>query len=288
MFAKYLPAIVAAGLTVIPAFAQTSAISGSPHFDVVSVRPAEKPSGVRRHSAGRIDYEGIGIAELIIKAFGGREYQIEFPKWVPHFLNILDRTPRADLDFRFYTIAATFPPATTSEELQFMLQEMLRERFHLVTHRETKELPLYEVTIAQSGIGIHESPPRNAVPGVAEDDEHFEGVRHSQKVSFSETGMHYEGDYTIALLATDLTSSLPYPVVDGTGLSKYYVVDFFWSWNPYSQPPSEPGFPNRASAPYIQELIATMNKKLGLKVELHRVPTEVIVIDQLDRVPSEN
>ena len=52
------------------------------HFDVASVKPAEMPKPIRRHSPGRIAYEGIGLAELITKAFALPQYQVVWPDWV--------------------------------------------------------------------------------------------------------------------------------------------------------------------------------------------------------------
>jgi uncharacterized protein (TIGR03435 family) len=42
-----------------------------------------------------------------------------------------------------YDIVAKVPPGSSKEQRMLMLQSLLAERFKLVVHYETKELPIY-------------------------------------------------------------------------------------------------------------------------------------------------
>ncbi len=42
---------------------------------------------------------------------------------------------------------------------QRMLQALLEDRFKLVVHTETKELPVYSLTLAKNGSKLHEAKP---------------------------------------------------------------------------------------------------------------------------------
>jgi uncharacterized protein (TIGR03435 family) len=265
---------------------QPAVAAGSPHFDVASVRLADGRSLVRRRSPGRIDYEGMTMFQLLQKAYAVPDYRIVSPDWIPR-MGAKPKNP----DSRYYTIVATMPSATTNDQFRAMLQNLLRERFGLREHRETKDLPVYGLGIANGGIRMRESPSRDSTkvdPALA-DSENVESIRRGETrhESFGEFGMRLQGDFTVADIANSFMLWLPHSIEDCTGLSKYYGVDLSWSWNPYFEPPAD-GVANKAADAYVKELFSTIEKKLGLKVELRSVPTELIVIDHLDHVPTEN
>ena len=126
-----------------------------PEFEAVSVKPAAPlepgtPAGGRggpgSTSPGQINYRNINFTTLLRQAFGVRPFQIVAPAWM--------NTER-------YDIVAKLPPGTTNEQLSLMLRKVLAERFALVTHHETREVPVYEMQVGKNGPKFHESP---AVP----------------------------------------------------------------------------------------------------------------------------
>src|SRR5262249_52759642 len=54
-------------------------------------------------------------------------------------------------------IVARVPAGATKEQVKFMLQNLLAERFKLTLHRETKELPIYALIMAAKGPKLKES-----------------------------------------------------------------------------------------------------------------------------------
>jgi len=61
------------------------------------------------------------------------------------FINA-DKLPGAKFDFE-----AVVPEGTTKEQFHKMIQNFLIERFHLRYHRETREIPVYELRVAPGG-----------------------------------------------------------------------------------------------------------------------------------------
>jgi uncharacterized protein (TIGR03435 family) len=80
----------------------------------------------------------------MLRAYGVRRYQISGPAWI---------------DTARFDIAAKIPPSTAEPEFVTMLRNLLSERFGLVVHRETKELPLYELIVAQGGHKMKAADP---------------------------------------------------------------------------------------------------------------------------------
>ena len=57
-----------------------------------------------------------------------------------------------------YQIDATMSAGTTKAQFEFMMQNLLMERFHLEVHRETRSFPGYELVVARAGPKLRESP----------------------------------------------------------------------------------------------------------------------------------
>jgi uncharacterized protein (TIGR03435 family) len=104
----------------------------APEFEVASVKP--HPSGDSPHVSiaadpGRLTYTNITVRGLIREAYGLKIYP---PSRGPDALST-DR----------YDVIAKVPSEASREQRMLMLQALLAERFKLVVHRETKELPIY-------------------------------------------------------------------------------------------------------------------------------------------------
>jgi uncharacterized protein (TIGR03435 family) len=75
-----------------------------------------------------------------------------------------------------------------------------------------------------------------------------------------------------------LSNQLRSPVHDGTGLTAKYDFVLSWSWE------EGPGAQAAAAADLINQLPA----QLGLKLERKKGPVEVLVVDHIEKVPTEN
>ena len=216
--------ITVASLVVCAVFGQTA--PGPPAFEVASVKPAERPGPIRRHSPGRIRYEGIEFPELIRKAFGLPQYKVIWPDWIAGVAR--DHPPKEKLDPRYFTIEATLPPETTVAEFQLMFQNLLVDRFGLALHRATRQLAQYELSFAEGGPKMAKAKPvpDGAPPGLPDDNEDLARIRHmsTQTLSFGEEfGMRVRGDYAVAGIAELFSNYLQHPLVDRTGSTECRV-----------------------------------------------------------------
>jgi len=169
-----------------------------------------------------------------------------------------------------------------------MLQDLLADRFQLKAHRETKELPVYELLVARGGPKLKVSEDQTPA-----DPPSFTG----QPVNATPRGAFGFGSGVVdsrAVPLSRLTEFLRLPlgrhVVDKTGLSGLF--DITLRWDPKSEQASttfevSPGAPpplRDASGP---SLFTALQEQLGLRLRAARDPIDVIVIDSLQR-PTEN
>jgi uncharacterized protein (TIGR03435 family) len=166
--------------------------------------------------------------------------------------------------------------AASIDELRMMLRNLLAERFQLKFHRETKELPIYALTVDKGGARLKEHPFQNAgEPWIEERAEKFLHMNLSAR------------SVTMKYFAFRLSQSLDRPVVDQTGLSGDY--DFELSYT-RDLPPGIPenaqlnGVPIDTSGPNI---FAALPQQLGLKLEPKKGPVSIFVIDHAEK-PAEN
>jgi uncharacterized protein (TIGR03435 family) len=156
---------------------------------------------------------------------------------------------------QFEILARAEDPETTDKQVRVMLQTLLEERFQLRIHRETKILSSYTLRTAPGGARLEQAQKE----GTDRCDRTMEGGRYELECR------HVQ----IVTLTNALAILLRGPVVDQTGLTGDY--DFALSWegdDPYA------GVPDAI-------------EKFGLKLERKKIPTEVLVIDSVER-PSEN
>jgi uncharacterized protein (TIGR03435 family) len=146
-----------------------------------------------------------------------------------------------------------------------MLQTLLADRFKLAFHREQKVLAIYGLVIAKHGPNL---PPSANGDG----DEGCTGG----------AGRFTCRKITMADLAETLPLMAPryidLPVVDLTGLKGAY--DFRLTWTPVAA-----GTPPVDSAVSIFDAV---EDQLGLKLETRKHLISIIVIDHVERVPTEN
>src|SRR5580698_8269747 len=112
-------------------------------FEVASIKPADPdhPMAISR-SGNRINFSNYSLEMLILWAFNIRSDRlIGRPK---------------GLDAARYDIAAAAPQITlVPGQLNRMMQSLLAERFKLVVHHETRELPYYAMVLDNSGPKVH-------------------------------------------------------------------------------------------------------------------------------------
>ncbi len=154
--------------------------------------------------------------------------------------------------------------APTSAQVQLMLQSLLADRFQLKFHRETKQLPEYELVVGKSGPKLKASAPESV-----------------KSLSFGDSGsvtVLTVSKGSMDQLAKQLgNSGLGRPVLDKTGLTGEYDYELRWS--------AEPGGTDLADRP--PSVVTAIQEQLGLKLESIKGPVETFVIDHAEK-PSQN
>lgn len=120
-------------------------------FDVVSIKPADPaaPGRMAQPTPGGFRGRNLRLFELIMNGWHlNRDQIIGGPNWL--------ETAAWDIDARF-------PAGANLAQAPQMMQAMLADRFRLVTHRETRILPVYALTAVKSGIKLHEGDGRGGL-----------------------------------------------------------------------------------------------------------------------------
>jgi len=225
--------------------------SSTASFEVATVKRSQpgstsgtfwSPPGVGKFAA-----TNASLAFLLQMAFGVDDEQIPGkPAWLESDLFDVVAKPDAGI-------------ALSREELKPRLQELLEQRFHLKTHRETKLVRGYELVVAKGG-------PRMTAAA----SDHWPGFR----VRVGPGRM--EGlNWSMAYLATMLARPAGLPVEDRTGLTGSYDIKLLYAAD----------IETDSSLP---SLFTAVQESLGLKLVTGKVPVRMLVIDSVERAPTEN
>jgi uncharacterized protein (TIGR03435 family) len=231
----------------------------APSFEVASVRPSQHNVGPDynnqiTYAPAEFTGRNVTLKRLIAEAWHCQLNQVFGPPW---------------LDQNEYDIAARAPEGTSKEQISLMLRTLLSARFHLKEHSDTRQMRVYELTIAPGGPRIHQVPPGAAAT--------------------AGSGFHFRGDMRqfadllsiqFSIPAADNPSApvkaggSPIPVLDETRLQGIYEfsvdlrpelgTDAFTAWK------------------------RVLENQLGLKIESRKGDVPVLVVDDAEKVPTAN
>ena len=145
----------------------------------------------------------------------------------------------------------------TLEQMRPMLQRLLEQRFHFAFHRETKMISGFKLIVAKGGPKLYPS----------KDNSNPSAQMFSNRIDVG----HMDTEHIASVLAHKAGQ----PVVDKTGLSGIY--DFTLSYSPASD-----------SSSSLPDFFTALQEQLGLKLESQKVPVDFLVIDHIDKIPTEN
>jgi uncharacterized protein (TIGR03435 family) len=194
-----------------------------------------------------------------------------------------------------YDIHATIPEGATEEQFRQMLQNLLAERFKLAAHREAKEMPVDELTVAKGGPKFKAWSPDDerklaeaaANPGSQKATAGPDGYAVLPAgVSFSLINNGHarlRGEKELMPnFAERLSGITGGPVLDATGLKGEYAFTLSWII-PIPGAPAPP--PDLDPGP---DLFTALQEQLGLKLDPKKAPVEMLVVDHAEKIPVEN
>jgi bla regulator protein blaR1 len=251
-------------------------------FEVASVKPATREVLLQRgflcgfRDGGR--FMALGTLQwLVACAYGIPQaraaQQISGgPKW---------------LNDDLFVITATSPPEhipRSQSEGLVMLRTLLADRFTLIVHRETNEVPMWALVRARRdgrlGPQLRPTAPdcaawiadgrRGAPPSDATDLPCGRGAVNASAIRNSAI--------TLSQFANLLSPRVDRPVEDRTGLAGNFYLDL--QWRPESGPtgPLEAGLPDRLPT----SIFTALQEQLGLKLESIRSSLDMLVIDHAE------
>jgi uncharacterized protein (TIGR03435 family) len=270
-------------------------------FEAASVKPAAPPKGMipmpsggpGTKDPGRVRYPYMSMKYLLMAAYDVKVFQIAGAAW---------------LDTERFEIDATMPSDTTKEQFRVMLQNLLAERFKLMVHRETRELPMYSLVVARNGpkmkesaetpaLKIEDNPPSPNMPAPPKIGADGFPILPPRPPGFPIGVIMMNGrarmdaqHNTMQELAERLTSVTSRPVIDATALQAKY--DFTLTYLPEGAPPPDPGSgggtPTVPEAEPLPDIFGAVQAQLGLKLEPKKGPVETIVVDHVEKTPTGN
>ena len=166
---------------------------------------------------------------------------------------------------RFDVVAKAPEPEPVPGRMQLMMRALLAERFTLVMHHETRELVAYTLVSEPGGPKVRAvTTDEPAAPN---------------PFRMSDSGTLIGTRVTADMLATVLSNQLGRPVQNKTGLTG--VFDFTLRWAPDTGVAPGDG-QDRPS------LFTAIREQLGFRLVAGKRPTDVVVIDHVERMPTEN
>jgi uncharacterized protein (TIGR03435 family) len=163
-----------------------------------------------------------------------------------------------------------------------MLQNYLADCFRLSFHRDTQELPLYVLTIGGTGPKLTRSKTDpNALPALSM----TLGAKNAPDANLAAITATNASMGDLARLMQRLV--LEWPMVDQTGVVGRY--DFVLNWTPddsqFGDTRARIAIPT-GSASSSPDLFTAIQEQIGLKLDVTRAPSEVLVMDRVEK-PSE-
>jgi uncharacterized protein (TIGR03435 family) len=276
----------------IPTFSQS--LVAKPSFEVATIklntalqggsRQGDQPGG--RFSATRVTLRSlIGFAK-----YPGGGSVLGGPTWMDSDLwDVEAKAAEGSIQPRSRLLDLNAPAGA----IQLMVQSLLEDRFQLKIHSETRELPVYELTVAKGGpkakLAEDQSPPMMPEPGAPPLPAGTvpRGLMRMGRGDFEDSAI------SIDSLASALAALyLGRPVIDKTGLKGFYDIKLQWTPDPASNDgPFQPGAPiagpDTAADPSGLSIFTAIQEQLGLKLESTKGPVKVLVIDSVQK-PSQN
>ncbi|MGA7239810.1 MAG: M56 and DUF3738 domain-containing protein [Bryobacteraceae bacterium] len=229
-----------------------------PKFDVVSVKPNDpKDSRIGAFpSPGRLVIHNYTLKRLVLTAYNLKDFQLDGAKgW---------------MNDDAWDIEGTFPPVAGKSNMQMgvdRLPALLADRFHVVAHREMRQLPVYALVVAKGGPKLTASDPNDGK------SQSLRVLPPRDPAGFTAVKMDFP--WFINLLGGELNL----PVVDKTGITGVYDITLSYTPQRLLDAPDYAG--NGIS------VFTAIQQQLGLKLEAAKGPVEVLVVDHAEK-PSAN
>jgi uncharacterized protein (TIGR03435 family) len=232
-------------------------------YDIITVKPHKAGDDNIRISwrDGTWEASNITMDSLIARTYEVRPWSVVgLPAW--------GKSEHFDIHAKISDPDLAALKDLTAVQRRTMVAGILKDRFHLQMHMETRTLPVYEITVMPGGTKLQESP---LVPG--KDG----GPPQKPQTEWHYTSHRLTGTAVpVITLAEGLSYLLERFVLDKTGLIGRYNLDLRWT------PEDDAGTGNQPSA-----IATALKDQLGLRFTTTKGPVPTVVVDGID-VPGED
>ena len=284
-------------LAAAAAFGQTPA--QKLEFEVASIRPAgpittaADASKVGVHIDGqRANISGLSLNDYLGIAYKVKLHQISGPEWMA--------AERFDIN-------AKLPAGTKGDQIPEMLQTLLVDRFGMKFHHEMREFPVYALVVGKNGLKMKEVPPdppaADGAPPKAFDMT-TQGSNTGTTINYGNGSYMSFGNNSFEgkkmpgnAMADILSRFVDRPVVDMTDLKGNYDFTLTFSQEDFrammirsavaagvSLPPEALKLMEGGNGDSLFNALETV----GLKLEQRKAPIDVMVIDHIEKSPTDN
>jgi uncharacterized protein (TIGR03435 family) len=276
-------------LTVPRLVGQTQSPAATPKFEVASVKPCKDDFGPGyRGGRGTPSPEMFDLRCQPLRVFIVRAY-VFYRDGHFNFLRSRSEIHGAPkwIDDRYSITAKAGGIASQDMMNGPMLQALLADRFKLKIHREIKQVPVYELTVASGGLKAPRFQPGNCTPvDFTRPPETLDlspgpnpcidrETRRGADVIVQDDGMSIDAFSKFVLFRLDR------PVINKTRLTGLF--DFHLEYAPDEDDTDA----SAASDPAGPSIFTAVQQQLGLKLTPAKGPGELLVIDHVER-PSGN
>jgi uncharacterized protein (TIGR03435 family) len=262
---------------------------GPAQFEVASIKPAgpltaDVVLGLRADGA-QVHISWASIKDLIYIGYHIRRYQISGPDW---------------LGGDKFDVAAKIPEGTSQRTIAEMMQNLLKDRFGLKTHWDKKELSVYTLELAKPVPDLKEAtPPEKEVffpmgniRGMSSIIDWGSGSR----FTFADNVLDAK-KLNMDQFTEWLGNFMDKPVVNATGLKNYYDFSIKLSQQDFQTmfifaamaggSTIPPELAPKIDGLSLDSLIGGL-KQAGLKLGHGKAPVDVLIIDAIEKKPTEN
>jgi len=262
--------------------------AGTPAFEVASIKPNDSKDFrmmlPQIRPGGTLAFRNMPVYLIVTQAydlpFSSPQRVSGGPAWMTSERFDIDAKPGPG------AIPAGLSEAKRNEKVMLMIQLLLKDRFKMKAHWETRELPVYALTVAKNGIRLQpakvEEKDCPELSGPEQNCHMFQGGQgqgvHGKTVSMSD-------------LVTGLENFTDRALIDRTDFKGLFDIDTE-GWVPMRPRPgpvpgTEPSAEDRAFADPARPTLQQVLDKVGIRMESTKGPVQVLVIDHIER-PSEN